>query len=62
MLSQDELNFIERFCDKYVPETKGECIVNRIDRVDSKLKDLLLGLNGLNSKLFRNFPNELKNL
>ena len=62
MITKEELAFLHKFCNKYSPESNGEDLLTRIDRIDCKLKDLLLGINGMNRKLKRSFPKELEDL
>jgi hypothetical protein len=45
-----EEKFIERFCDKYSPDTKGEQLVTRIDDIDNRIKNLFLGIGALYDK------------
>jgi hypothetical protein len=55
-LSQQEVEFLHKFADKYSPQTKGAHIVCRIDDVDRRFQDLSLGVEMLVRKAKRNFP------
>lgn len=49
-MTDQELVYLIRFCDKYSPDTKGEHILNRIDDIDNRIKNLFLGINALTDK------------
>lgn len=59
-MNLQEICFIERFLDRWSPDTKGEYILERLDKVDQKFKNVMLGVDGLCSKVKQNFPEMLK--
>ena len=55
-MTDAEIEWIEKFCDKYTPDTKGEPIVNRLDALGNKLKNIFLGIEMLKNKSEQEFP------
>lgn len=61
-MTEQEIQWIERFCDKFTPESDGEPIINRLDTLGAKIKDVFLGIEMLKNKAGYQFPQFLKML
>ncbi|SPF56673.1 HNH endonuclease (fragment) [Candidatus Desulfosporosinus infrequens] len=59
-MNELEIKFIEKFCDKYSPESKGEDILSRIDRIDGKIKNIFLGIRMLRDKAEHDFKDMME--